>query len=71
MSRAPRVLISTYGSAGDLFPLAPIIRELQTEGVEVRCAVPRMLGLYLRPLGIKTIALGAADEIRALSDSAF
>lgn len=63
-----RVLVSTFGSAGDLFPLMPVIWRLRELGHEVRCAVPRALGLYLRPAGIATYSLGTGTEMRVFAD---
>jgi UDP:flavonoid glycosyltransferase YjiC (YdhE family) len=63
-----RILVSSYGSAGDLFPVIPLVQALIDDGHDVRCAVPRALGLYLRPHGLPVIGLGAGSELRALSD---
>lgn len=57
-----------FGSAGDLFPLVPIILELRDRGVDVRCAAPRSLGLYLRLIGIPSIGLGDGSELGVLRD---
>jgi len=65
---AARVLVSTFGSAGDLFPLLPVIRALRAEGHDVRCATSRSLGLYLRSAGVPTIALGDGSEVRVVDD---
>lgn len=65
-----RVLVATYGSAGDLFPLIPVVAKLRELGHDVRCAVPRALGLYLRTLRLPTIGLGDGSEMRVLDDPA-
>jgi UDP:flavonoid glycosyltransferase YjiC (YdhE family) len=64
-----RVLLSTYGSAGDLFPLIPTIVDLREQGHEVLCAAPRPLGLYLRAAGLPMYALGDGTEMSILSDA--
>lgn len=64
-----RVLVSTFGSAGDLFPLMPIVWRLRELGHDVRCAVPRALGLYLRPAGVATYSLGTGTEMRVFADT--
>jgi UDP:flavonoid glycosyltransferase YjiC (YdhE family) len=56
--RPRRVLISTFGSAGDLLPLIPLAHQLATRDHEVVFAVPRSLGLYLRTLGQRAFAFG-------------
>lgn len=69
MSTSPaRILVSVFGSAGDLFPMVPIILKLRESGVDVRCAVPRSLGLYLRLLGVPTFALGDGAELSVVND---
>lgn len=57
-----------YGSGGDLFPLVPVVLGLREGGHEVRCAVPRTLGLYLRPHGLQVYPLGRGAEVRVLDD---
>jgi UDP:flavonoid glycosyltransferase YjiC (YdhE family) len=64
------ILVSVYGSAGDLFPLVPVVLRLRDAGHDVRCAVPRALGLYMRPLGIPVFPLGHGREMTALDDGA-
>lgn len=64
-----RVLVSTFGSAGDLFPLVPVVRRLLEDGHDVRCAVPRALGLYLRAEKIATYSLGTGTEMRVFADT--
>jgi UDP:flavonoid glycosyltransferase YjiC (YdhE family) len=62
-----RILFSVAGSAGDLFPLVPVMRALREDGNDVRCAVvPRSLAFYLRPLGIPVYPVGAGNEVAAL-----
>jgi UDP:flavonoid glycosyltransferase YjiC (YdhE family) len=65
-----RILFSVYGSAGDLFPLIPVILRLRDAGHDVRCAVPRPLVLYLRPLGVPVHPLGQGDEARLFREPA-
>lgn len=66
MSR--RILVATFGSAGDVFPLIPVVKRLRGEGHDVRCAVPRALGLYLRSAGLPMYALGDGSEMRVFDD---
>ncbi len=63
-----RVLISVFGSAGDLFPLLPIAARLRTLGAEVLFVAPRSLGLYLRGLGERAVSLGSGVELSAMED---
>lgn len=63
-----KILISCFGSGGDLFPLLPIADELSSTGDDVTFACPRTLGLYLRALGFPTMGLGCGDETRVLHD---
>lgn len=63
-----RILVSTFGSAGDLFPLMPSILALQTQGHQVRCATSRSVGLYLRSCGIPSVALGDGSEMSVIDD---
>ena len=63
-----RILFSVAGSAGDLFPLIPIMLRLTLQGHDVRAAVlPGSLAFYLRPLGIPVVPLGTGNEVSALS----
>ena len=64
-----KVLISTYGSAGDLFPLIPVATELIGAGHSIEWATPRAIGAYLRALGWRPAMLGDGSELRATSDS--
>ncbi len=64
-----RVLVSTFGSAGDLFPLIPLVLHMRELGYDVRCAVPRVLGLYLRAWHLPALALGSGSEMRVLDDN--
>lgn len=63
-----KVLLSTFGSAGDLFPIVPIAEELRRRGSEVHVALPRSIGLYLRARGMTTIGLGDGKEVAAIED---
>jgi rhamnosyltransferase subunit B len=56
-----RVLLATFGSAGDLLPLLPIASQLQDEGHEVRLVVPRALGLYLRTARVRFESFSVGD----------
>ncbi len=58
-----RLLLSTFGSAGDLFPLMAVSQELRRREHTIVWAVPRSLGLYLRAQGERSIALGDGREI--------
>jgi UDP:flavonoid glycosyltransferase YjiC (YdhE family) len=64
-----RILVATFGSAGDVFPLIPLVRRLRAEGHDVRCAAPRALGLYLRTAGLPMHALGDGSEMRVFDDA--
>lgn len=68
MSRPRRILVSTFGSAGDLFPLLAAIERLRQEGHDIIVATGRAAGLYLRVAGIRTLALGDGLELRVLND---
>jgi len=63
-----RVLMSCFGSGGDLFPFISVAEQLRSDGHEVTFACPRTLGLYLRALGFASVALGDGDEARVLRD---
>lgn len=63
-----RILVSTVGSAGDLFPLMPLVHELRRDGHDVYCAVPRGISLYLRLEGISPLALGDGTELDVMND---
>src|SRR5579862_6322653 len=63
-----RIMLSTWGSAGDLFPLIPVAYELRRRDSEVHFACSRALGLYLRGIGFRSSALGSGEELAALSD---
>ena len=63
-----RVLIATHGSAGDLFPLLPIVDVLTGAGHDAVLAVPRFLGLRLRLLGRPHVTYGAATQMAMLRD---
>src|SRR4051812_39385857 len=63
-----KVVISCFGSGGDLFPLIPIADRLIADGDEVTFACPRSLGLYLRTLRYPTLALGDGSEARVVHD---
>ena len=67
-ARPRRVLVSTFGSAGDLFPLVPAVRRLREGGHDVRFAVPRALGLYLRTWRLPMVNLGTGAEMRVFED---
>lgn len=63
-----RLLVTTYGSAGDLFPLVPIVERLRREGHDARVAAPRGMSFDLRAHGIPTFGLGDGREMRGLTD---
>lgn len=60
--------MSAFGSAGDVFPLIPVILLLRQRGWDVRVAARRSTGLYLRSLGIKTVGLGCGSELGVVDD---
>src|SRR4051794_9463061 len=62
------ILLSCFGSEGDLFPLLPIAEILRLGGHEVTFACPRNLGVHAREMGFATDALGAGREARVLDD---
>lgn len=63
-----RVLVAAWGSAGDVFPLVPLIERLASAGHEVRCAVPRSLALFTRARGVRTYGLGRGEEFGIFDD---
>jgi UDP:flavonoid glycosyltransferase YjiC (YdhE family) len=63
-----RILVAAFGSAGDLFPLVPVIERLRRDGHDVRCALSRPLGLYARVIGVPAFALGSGGELRVFDD---
>lgn len=63
-----RILVSTFGSAGDLFPLVPVIEQLRSDGHEIVVAAPRSIGLYLRSIGLASLALGDGREMGVFGD---
>ena len=63
-----RILLATNGSAGDLFPLLPIVDSLVESGHDVQLAVPRFLGLHLRRLGRPHTTIGSGSQWLALRD---
>ena len=63
-----KVTVTTFGSAGDLFPLLPVASALRERGHEVRWVVPRSLGLYLRSIGDGASVWGDGSEMRFASD---
>lgn len=68
-SHSGRIVIATFGSAGDLFPYIPVANALRERGCEVRFAVPRALTLYLRAIGWQSLALGNGSEMRVFGDA--
>lgn len=64
-----RVVYSVFGSAGDVFPCIAVARAQADAGHQVSFVVPRWLGLYTRSAGLRTLAVGAGEEGRALEDS--
>ncbi|MGH9212992.1 MAG: glycosyltransferase [Acidimicrobiales bacterium] len=67
-ARGRRILVAVFGSAGDLFPLMPVVASLREQGHDVRCAVPRSLGVYLRSARLPMYALGDGSEMRVFDD---
>lgn len=59
---------TVFGSAGDIFPSIAVARRQVAAGHEVSFAVPRLLGLYSRLAGLRTLAVGEGSESRALGD---
>jgi UDP:flavonoid glycosyltransferase YjiC (YdhE family) len=67
--RPRRILVSAFGSAGDLFPLVPVIDALRDRGHDVRCALPRSLGLVVRQHArLPVYGIGSGTEVRAVDD---
>ncbi|MDQ3095158.1 MAG: glycosyltransferase [Actinomycetota bacterium] len=66
--RPRRVLLSLFGSAGDLLPLLRLAIDLKQAGNDVRMAVTRSLSLYTRTFGIAAVPLGIGAEMRVFSD---
>lgn len=69
-ARRRRILVATFGSAGDLFPVMPAILHLARDGHDVRLATGRATGLYGRALGLTTLALGDGSDLRVVDDAA-
>lgn len=63
-----RVLIATFGSAGDLFPYIAVGQALRSGGVDVRLASSRTLGIYGRLARVPSVGLGDGSEISVLAD---
>ncbi|HXA27611.1 MAG TPA: nucleotide disphospho-sugar-binding domain-containing protein [Candidatus Angelobacter sp.] len=60
-----RVLVATTGSAGDLFPLLPIVDDLSARGHDATLLVPRFLSLHLRMLRRPHEVYGASRDMPA------
>lgn len=60
--------MAAFGSAGDLFPLMPLVARLQSEDHDVRAAVSRSLGLYVRSRGVRVHPQGSGAEMRIFED---
>src|SRR5260370_39785612 len=58
-----RVLVATTGSAGDLFPLFPIVDDLNGRGPDATLMVPRFLSLHLRMLRRPCEVYGARPDM--------
>jgi UDP:flavonoid glycosyltransferase YjiC (YdhE family) len=63
-----RIVYTVFGSAGDIFPAIAVARRQEAAGHRVAFAVPRLLGLYSRQAGLRTLAVGDGAEARALGD---
>jgi len=63
-----RVVVATFGSAGDLFPLIPVVGRLQQHNCEVLWICNRTLGLFLRALGYRSVSVGPPNEFGAGND---
>jgi rhamnosyltransferase subunit B len=64
------VVISAFGTAGDIFPTIPVAKRLESRGYSVSFLTPRFLGLYPRSVGFRTITIGDGSERAALRDRA-
>ncbi len=65
-----RVMLCAFGSAGDLFPLVSVARQVEEAGHDIVFAAPRSLGLYLRSVGLRCYALGSGAEFSVVNDGA-
>lgn len=63
-----RIAFATYGSAGDLFPIVPVVQHLRALGHDATVLATRSLGLYLRAIGLPAVAVGDGREVEAVSD---
>jgi vancomycin aglycone glucosyltransferase len=53
-----RVLLSTYGSRGDVEPMAGLAVQLRTLGAEVRVCAPLDFAEVLARVGVPLVTLG-------------
>ena len=65
---ALRILIATFGSAGDVFPVVPVADRLAGFGHKVIFAAPRAQALFLRAQGRQVVSLGRGEELKVLHD---
>lgn len=64
-----KVLISVFGTAGDITPTLAVGRALRREGHTVSFLTPRWPGLYVRMAGFRSLSIGKGEERKALDDA--
>ncbi|MFI5710701.1 glycosyltransferase [Kribbella sp. NPDC051620] len=65
-----RVLLSTYGSRGDVEPMLALALELRARGAEVRLGAPPDFGELLRSFGVPVVPIGRSAKELTRSKSA-
>jgi UDP:flavonoid glycosyltransferase YjiC (YdhE family) len=63
------ILLSAFGTAGDILPCMAVARELENHGHNVSFLTPRWVGLYPRAAGFRTLVAGQGAEKGALTDA--
>ncbi|WP_197518416.1 glycosyltransferase, partial [Mycobacterium sp. E3198] len=60
--------LASYGTRGDIEPLASVGRELQRRGHDVRVAVPPNLLGFVESAGLSAVAYGQRDSQQQLDE---
>ncbi|MGH9213401.1 MAG: glycosyltransferase [Acidimicrobiales bacterium] len=63
-----RILVSAFGSGGDLLPLIPFAERLRDRGHDVRFAITPFLSLLLRTYRFPVYRIGGGRELRFFDD---
>ena len=64
-----RIVLTVFGTGGDVLPCIPVALALRSEGHEVTFVTPRWLGLMPRIAGLPTVSVGDGREKLALTDA--